>query len=121
MNDTLFGPLLTGNRVLTTIGILHGFFVFWFNKNCRASGEGVLPQEYTLVKLELARPFPEKLKSLENFKVSSSFHFTFILTQIIRGCSLPLAPFALRPCMDKPTVGMFAYLIFFWPATNKFL
>jgi leucyl-tRNA synthetase len=29
----------------------------------RASGEGVLPQEYTLIKLEIARPFPEKLKA----------------------------------------------------------
>lgn len=31
----------------------------------RASGEGVLPQEYTLIKLEVTKPFPEKLASLE--------------------------------------------------------
>jgi len=35
----------------------------------RAAGEGVLPQEYTLIKLEVAQPFPEKLKSLEKYKV----------------------------------------------------
>lgn len=35
----------------------------------RASGEGVLPQEFTLIKLELIKPFPEKLRSLESKKV----------------------------------------------------
>lgn len=39
---------------------------------CRASGEGVLPQEYTLIKLEVVRPFPEKLKSLEQYNVPPS-------------------------------------------------
>eukprot|EP01098_Paradermamoeba_levis_P006118 TRINITY_DN253_c0_g1_i4.p1 TRINITY_DN253_c0_g1~~TRINITY_DN253_c0_g1_i4.p1 ORF type:complete len:765 (+),score=306.09 TRINITY_DN253_c0_g1_i4:140-2296(+) len=36
----------------------------------RSSGEGVLPQEYTLVKLEVVEPFPEKLASLKGKKVS---------------------------------------------------
>lgn len=35
----------------------------------RSSGEGVLPQEYTLIKLELAR-LPEKLKKLQGKRVS---------------------------------------------------
>mmetsp|Transcript_11578 Transcript_11578/g.31032 ORF Transcript_11578/g.31032 Transcript_11578/m.31032 type:complete len:945 (+) Transcript_11578:124-2958(+) len=35
----------------------------------RASGEGVKEQEYTLIKLELATPFPEKLAALEGKKV----------------------------------------------------
>lgn len=35
----------------------------------RASGEGVLPQEYTLIKMELLKPFPAELKSLESKKV----------------------------------------------------
>eukprot|EP01112_Ceratiomyxa_fruticulosa_P016056 TRINITY_DN4815_c0_g6_i1.p1 TRINITY_DN4815_c0_g6~~TRINITY_DN4815_c0_g6_i1.p1 ORF type:complete len:1112 (+),score=284.52 TRINITY_DN4815_c0_g6_i1:32-3367(+) len=35
----------------------------------RGSGEGVLPQEYTLIKLEVAEPFPHKLASLEGRKV----------------------------------------------------
>jgi len=35
----------------------------------RASGEGVLPQEYTLIKIEVISPFPAKLKSLEGRKV----------------------------------------------------
>jgi leucyl-tRNA synthetase len=34
----------------------------------RASGEGVMPQEYTLIKLELITPFPAKLKPLEGIK-----------------------------------------------------
>jgi leucyl-tRNA synthetase len=34
----------------------------------RASGEGVLPQEYTLIKLELIAPFPQKLRFLEGKK-----------------------------------------------------
>eukprot|EP01119_Soliformovum_irregulare_P010084 TRINITY_DN2463_c0_g1_i1.p1 TRINITY_DN2463_c0_g1~~TRINITY_DN2463_c0_g1_i1.p1 ORF type:complete len:1089 (+),score=389.86 TRINITY_DN2463_c0_g1_i1:222-3269(+) len=34
----------------------------------RASGEGVVPQDYTLIKLELQAPFPQKLKSLEGKK-----------------------------------------------------
>jgi len=32
----------------------------------RQTGEGVLPQEYTLIKLEVVKPFPEKLKHLES-------------------------------------------------------
>lgn len=35
----------------------------------RSSGEGVLPQEYTLIKLEVVQPLPEKLKALEGYKV----------------------------------------------------
>ena len=35
----------------------------------RASGETVLPIEYTLIKLELLSPFPESLKGLEGKKV----------------------------------------------------
>lgn len=35
----------------------------------RQSGEGVLPQEYTLIKLEVYEPFPEKLKALAGKKV----------------------------------------------------
>ncbi|XP_019423387.1 PREDICTED: leucine--tRNA ligase, cytoplasmic-like isoform X2 [Lupinus angustifolius] len=35
----------------------------------RASGEGVLPQEYTIIKMELLKPFPEKFKVLEGKKV----------------------------------------------------
>ncbi|KAJ4792022.1 Leucine--tRNA ligase [Rhynchospora pubera] len=35
----------------------------------RASGEGVQPQEYVLIKMEVQQPFPEKLKSLEGRKV----------------------------------------------------
>jgi len=31
----------------------------------RASGEGVGPQEYTLIKLEVCEPFPEKLRALQ--------------------------------------------------------
>ena len=30
----------------------------------RASGEGVGPQEYTLIKMKAIEPFPEKLKSV---------------------------------------------------------
>jgi len=36
----------------------------------RSSGEGVLPQEYTLIKMEMQAPFPEELQSLEGKKVS---------------------------------------------------
>ena len=43
----------------------------------RSAGEGVLPQEYTLIKLEVAQPFPEKLKSLEKYKVTLLSHFIF--------------------------------------------
>lgn len=35
----------------------------------RASGEGVQPQEYTIIKMELVSPFPEKFKVLEGKKV----------------------------------------------------
>lgn len=35
----------------------------------RASGEGVNPQEYTLIKMEVVSPFPPKLGSLEGKKV----------------------------------------------------
>ncbi|KAH9320447.1 hypothetical protein KI387_015086 [Taxus chinensis] len=35
----------------------------------RASGEGVQPQEYTLIKMEVIPPFTEKLKTLEGKKV----------------------------------------------------
>lgn len=35
----------------------------------RSSGEGVLPQEYTLIKMKLVSPFTEKLKSLEGKNV----------------------------------------------------
>ncbi|GAU23734.1 hypothetical protein TSUD_128380 [Trifolium subterraneum] len=35
----------------------------------RASGEGVQPQEYTIIKMEVVSPFPEKLKVLEGKKV----------------------------------------------------
>ncbi|KAH1150694.1 hypothetical protein GYH30_044618 [Glycine max] len=35
----------------------------------RASGEGVQPQEYTIIKMELIAPFPEKFKVLEGKKV----------------------------------------------------
>eukprot|EP00252_Welwitschia_mirabilis_P016916 TRINITY_DN37672_c0_g1_i1.p1 TRINITY_DN37672_c0_g1~~TRINITY_DN37672_c0_g1_i1.p1 ORF type:complete len:1138 (+),score=208.54 TRINITY_DN37672_c0_g1_i1:127-3540(+) len=35
----------------------------------RASGEGVQPQEYTLIKMEVPYPFPEKLNVLEGRKV----------------------------------------------------
>jgi len=31
----------------------------------RASGEGVQPQEYTIIKMELVPPFPEKFKVLQ--------------------------------------------------------
>merc|ERR1719378_1680810 len=31
----------------------------------RLSGEGVAPQEYTLIKMKVATPLPEKLSSLE--------------------------------------------------------
>ena len=32
----------------------------------RASGEGVAPQEYTLVKLQLKKPYPKSLKAFES-------------------------------------------------------
>ncbi|KAK3002424.1 hypothetical protein RJ639_022209 [Escallonia herrerae] len=35
----------------------------------RASGEGVIPQEYTLIKMEVVPPFPSKLVALEGRKV----------------------------------------------------
>ncbi|KVH87486.1 Aminoacyl-tRNA synthetase, class 1a, anticodon-binding [Cynara cardunculus var. scolymus] len=35
----------------------------------RASGEGVIPQEYTLIKMEVVRPFPAKFAFLEGKKV----------------------------------------------------
>ncbi|KAJ6696521.1 hypothetical protein OIU74_015432 [Salix koriyanagi] len=35
----------------------------------RASGEGVLPQDYTLIKMEVLPPFPLKFKALEGRKV----------------------------------------------------
>ncbi|XP_026432480.1 leucine--tRNA ligase, cytoplasmic-like [Papaver somniferum] len=35
----------------------------------RASGEGVLPQEYTLIKMEVVSPFPAKMRALEGKKV----------------------------------------------------
>ncbi|BAU00433.1 hypothetical protein LR48_Vigan06g012600 [Vigna angularis] len=35
----------------------------------RASGEGVQPQEYTVIKMELVAPFPDKFKVLEGKKV----------------------------------------------------
>jgi len=35
----------------------------------RASGEGVQPQEYTIIKMEVVSPFPEKFKVLEGKKV----------------------------------------------------
>jgi leucyl-tRNA synthetase len=35
----------------------------------RATGEGVQPQEYVLIKMEMISPFPPKLKSLEGRKV----------------------------------------------------
>ncbi|GAB4839099.1 hypothetical protein Ancab_028627 [Ancistrocladus abbreviatus] len=35
----------------------------------RASGEGVQPQEYTLIKMEVVPPFPEKMRVLEGRKV----------------------------------------------------
>ncbi|KAL6960297.1 leucine--tRNA ligase [Sarracenia purpurea var. burkii] len=35
----------------------------------RASGEGVLPQEYTLIKIEVIPPLPPKLRALEGRKV----------------------------------------------------
>ncbi|GAB2293376.1 hypothetical protein Dimus_027575 [Dionaea muscipula] len=35
----------------------------------RASGEGVLPQEYTLIKMEVVPPFPEKLMTLQGRRV----------------------------------------------------
>ncbi|PKA58793.1 leucyl-tRNA synthetase [Apostasia shenzhenica] len=35
----------------------------------RASGEGVQPQDYVLIKMEVIPPFPEKLKALEGQKI----------------------------------------------------
>lgn len=35
----------------------------------RASGEGVRPQEYTLIKMEVISPFPQKMSALEGKKV----------------------------------------------------
>jgi len=35
----------------------------------RLSGEGVAPQEYTLIKMQVKEPYPEKLKSLEGKKI----------------------------------------------------
>ena len=35
----------------------------------RATGEGVQPQEYILIKMEVISPFPPKLKALEGRKV----------------------------------------------------
>lgn len=35
----------------------------------RASGEGVQPQEYTLIKLHVVPPLPEKFQSLKEFNV----------------------------------------------------
>lgn len=35
----------------------------------RASGEGVIPQEYTLIKMEVVTPFPSKLNALQGKKV----------------------------------------------------
>ncbi|KAL1316677.1 hypothetical protein HN51_068846 [Arachis hypogaea] len=35
----------------------------------RASGEGVLPQEYTIIKMEVLKPFPPKFEVLEGKKV----------------------------------------------------
>nr|GMC75352.1 leucine--tRNA ligase, cytoplasmic-like [Ipomoea batatas] len=35
----------------------------------RASGEGVIPQEYTLIKMEVVAPFPSKMSVLEGRKV----------------------------------------------------
>ncbi|XP_010264844.1 PREDICTED: leucine--tRNA ligase, cytoplasmic-like isoform X2 [Nelumbo nucifera] len=35
----------------------------------RASGEGVQPQDYTLIKMEVAPPFPSKLRALEGRRV----------------------------------------------------
>ncbi|KAH6804922.1 ATP binding/leucine-tRNA ligases/aminoacyl-tRNA ligase [Perilla frutescens var. frutescens] len=35
----------------------------------RASGEGVIPQEYTLIKMEVVSPFPPKMSALEGKKV----------------------------------------------------
>ncbi|CAI9773898.1 unnamed protein product [Fraxinus pennsylvanica] len=35
----------------------------------RSSGEGVIPQEYTLIKMEVVSPFPPKMSVLEGKKV----------------------------------------------------
>lgn len=42
----------------------------------RASGEGVGPQEYTLIKMKAIEPFPEKLKSVT--RLSHDIHMTHI-------------------------------------------
>lgn len=46
----------------------HAIYSIFDNQPCmdhdRLSGEGVGPQEYTLIKMKLIEPFPEKLKSV---------------------------------------------------------
>ncbi|KAG9145213.1 hypothetical protein Leryth_008994 [Lithospermum erythrorhizon] len=69
----------------------------------RASGEGVIPQEYTLIKMEVVHPFPPSMSALEDgkygaFEINDSE--VFIVT---RRAALNLAYQRLSRVPEKPT------------------
>ena len=74
----------------------------------RASGEGVLPQEYTGIKLELYEPYPEKIAHLQGkFKVS-----------LIAGTLRPETMYGQTNCWVLPTAE---YGVFQINSTEAFI
>ncbi|TVU45305.1 hypothetical protein EJB05_04788, partial [Eragrostis curvula] len=56
--------------ITTDMNPFYDAFVQWHMRKLKdGQGEGVLPQEYVLIKIEVIPPFPPKLKALEGRKV----------------------------------------------------
>ncbi|XP_057340266.1 leucine--tRNA ligase, cytoplasmic [Microplitis mediator] len=66
----------------------------------RSSGEGVGPQEYTLVKMKLLEPYPEKLKSVKNKPV-------FLVAATLR----PETMYGQTNCWIHPDIRYIAYTL----------
>ncbi|CBI29686.3 unnamed protein product, partial [Vitis vinifera] len=72
----------------------------------RASGEGVQPQEYTLIKMEVVSPYPPKLSSLEGKKVYLAAATLRPETMAKYGVKDEwIMPFEIIPIIDIPEYG----------------
>ncbi|XP_063989407.1 leucine--tRNA ligase, cytoplasmic [Diachasmimorpha longicaudata] len=97
-----FRHLKSRNKV--KYGKRHTIFSPKDNQPCmdhdRSSGEGVGPQEYTLVKMKVLEPFPEKLASLKGKKV-------FLVAATLR----PETMYGQTNCWVHPDLRYIAYTL----------
>ena len=66
----------------------------------RSSGEGVGPQEYTLIKMRVLEPYPEKLKALSGSKVS-----------LVAATLRPETMYGQTNCWVRPDMAYVAYRV----------